>query len=96
MLKFALTSLIFMFACGPPPAENIYRKERRFPSNVNVPVALVAAEWGGKPRVMGSAWLIEGSRGIFDVKVDGKLVYSKHKTHKFPEAGEVARLIQSA
>ena len=42
------------------------------------------------------ARLIEGSHGIFDVKVDGKLVYSKHKTHKFPEAGEVARLIQSA
>lgn len=39
--------------------------------------------------------LIEGSKGIFDVRVDGKLVYSKHKTHKFPEPGEVPRLIRS-
>ena len=40
--------------------------------------------------------LIEGNRGIFDVKVDGKLVYSKHKTHTFPAEGEVARLIRGA
>lgn len=40
------------------------------------------------------ARLIEGSRGIFDVTVDGKLVYSKARTHKFPERGEVTRLIQ--
>ncbi len=40
--------------------------------------------------------LIEGSRGIFDVKVDGKLVYSKYKTHAFPAEGEVARLIRGA
>ena len=39
------------------------------------------------------ARLIEGSKGIFDVKVDGKLVYSKYKTHKFPDSGEVARLV---
>jgi len=38
--------------------------------------------------------LIEGSKGIFDVKVDGKLMYSKHKTHKFPDKGEVARLLK--
>jgi selT/selW/selH-like putative selenoprotein len=38
--------------------------------------------------------LIEGTRGIFDVKVDGKLVYSKHKTHTFPEVGEVVQLIR--
>ena len=38
--------------------------------------------------------LIEGSRGIFDVKVDGKLVYSKNETHKFPDQGEVSGLIQ--
>ena len=40
--------------------------------------------------------LIEGSKGIFDVTVDGKLVYSKHKTHKFPDQGEVARLVGSS
>ena len=37
--------------------------------------------------------LIEGSKGIFDVRVDGKLVYSKFKTHQFPAKGEVASLI---
>jgi selT/selW/selH-like putative selenoprotein len=38
--------------------------------------------------------LIEGSKGIFDVKVDGKLVFSKYKVHKFPAAGELPRLIR--
>ena len=40
------------------------------------------------------AQLIEGKGGIFDVKVDGKLVYSKHQTGRFPESGEVLKLIQ--
>lgn len=40
--------------------------------------------------------LIEGSKGIFDVTVDGKLVYSKHRTHKFPEQGEVVQLVKGA
>jgi selT/selW/selH-like putative selenoprotein len=39
------------------------------------------------------ARLIEGSRGIFDVKVDGRLVYSKHKTNRFPNQGELSQLI---
>jgi selenoprotein W-related protein len=37
--------------------------------------------------------LIEGSKGIFDVKVDGRLVYSKHQTQRFPEQGELTRLV---
>ena len=37
--------------------------------------------------------LIEGSRGIFDVKVDGNLVYSKYQTNKFPDPGEVTPLV---
>jgi len=40
--------------------------------------------------------LIEGSKGIFDVKVDGKLVYSKYETNRFPEEGEVAQRIGKA
>jgi selenoprotein W-related protein len=40
------------------------------------------------------AELIEGSGGIFDVAVDGQLVYSKHTTGRFPEAGEVTRLLR--
>lgn len=31
------------------------------------------------------AFLIEGAGGIFDVNVDGKLVYSKHETGEFPD-----------
>lgn len=37
--------------------------------------------------------LIEGSRGIFDVRVDGQVVYSKHQTQRFPQDGEVVRII---
>jgi selT/selW/selH-like putative selenoprotein len=54
----------------------------------------VAAEL--KDAVKVEARLIEGSKGIFDVKVDGKLVYSKYQTHKFPDQGEVAKLLGRA
>jgi selenoprotein W-related protein len=35
------------------------------------------------------ASLIKGSNGVFDVVVDGKLIYSKHQTGRFPEPDEV-------
>ena len=35
------------------------------------------------------AFLIEGSGGIFDVKVDGALVYSKHQTGDFPDESKL-------
>lgn len=38
--------------------------------------------------------LIPGARGIFDVTVDGKRIYSKHETGRFPEKGEINRLLQ--
>lgn len=37
--------------------------------------------------------LVEGSRGIFDVRVDGRVVYSKFKTNRFPDDGEMVKLI---
>jgi selT/selW/selH-like putative selenoprotein len=40
------------------------------------------------------AELIEGSRGVFDVRRDDALVYSKYETDRFPEDGEVSRLLQ--
>jgi selenoprotein W-related protein len=40
--------------------------------------------------------LIAGSGGVFDVRVDGRLVYSKHNTGRFPEPGEVVRIIRTA
>jgi len=33
--------------------------------------------------------LIEGSGGIFDVEVDGRLIFSKHETSRFPEHSEI-------
>ena len=39
---------------------------------------------------MASCALIKGERGVFDVKVDGHLVFSKSQTGRFPMLGEVA------
>jgi len=35
------------------------------------------------------ATLIPGSGGVFDVVVDGKLIFSKKELARFPEPGEV-------
>lgn len=40
------------------------------------------------------ARLIPGNNGIFDVKVDGRVVYSKYQTGRFPEPGEVLRVVR--
>lgn len=45
--------------------------------------AAIQDEFGVQPE------LIEGGGGIFDVKADGKLVFSKHDTGRFPEHDEV-------
>jgi len=37
--------------------------------------------------------LIEGSGGNFDVKVDGKLIYSKKETGRFPEDAEILQAL---
>ncbi|MDA1371493.1 MAG: Rdx family protein [Proteobacteria bacterium] len=39
------------------------------------------------------AVLIAGSGGIFDVRRDGQLVFSKHQLARFPEVGETSRLL---
>ena len=33
--------------------------------------------------------MIKGKNGIFDVHMDGELIFSKHQTFRFPEPGEV-------
>ena len=33
--------------------------------------------------------LIKGDSGVFDIVVDGKLIYSKDETGRFPEHDEV-------
>lgn len=67
--------LLVVYACNPPLVENIYRKEGRFPGGLNVPVAFLVAEWGGKPRMLASGWLIDG--------VNGTLFSAKHFTDTF-------------
>jgi selenoprotein W-related protein len=38
--------------------------------------------------------LVTGSKGVFDVEVDGKLIYSKKITGRHAELGEVLRLFR--
>ena len=38
---------------------------------------------------------LPGERGQFDVLADGRLVYSKRETGRFPEDGEVRRLVEA-
>ena len=40
------------------------------------------------------AELIRGKDGVFDVRVDGKLIVSKHELGRFPEPGEVEAKIE--
>ena len=46
-----------------------------------------------KERFGVDAELIRGKDGVFDVRVDGALVFSKHQVHRFPEPGEVEAAI---
>lgn len=36
--------------------------------------------------------LIRGNRGVFDVHIDDRLVFSKHQLHRFPDPGEIVEL----
>ncbi|MCZ6571110.1 MAG: Rdx family protein [Deltaproteobacteria bacterium] len=45
--------------------------------------AQIKQEFSVEPR------LIKGDNGIFDVKLDGKMIFSKHKAGRFPESEEV-------
>ena len=38
--------------------------------------------------------LVAGSNGIFDITVDGRIIFSKLKQGRFPRADEVISLIQ--
>ncbi len=39
--------------------------------------------------------LVTGAKGIFDVEVDGELLYSKHATGRHAEPGEVLDLFRA-
>lgn len=40
--------------------------------------------------------LIRGSGGQFEVALEGKLIYSKKQTGRFPDPGEIVGLIPAA
>jgi predicted Rdx family selenoprotein len=42
--------------------------------------------------VIGSLTVTTGSKGVFDVKVDGELIYSKAEAGRHAEPGEVLEL----
>lgn len=39
------------------------------------------------------AILKKGSNGVFEITLDGKLIFSKMKLGRFPEQGEMVQLI---
>jgi predicted Rdx family selenoprotein len=44
--------------------------------------------------VIGSLTLVTGSKGVFDVEVDGEMLYSKQATGRHAEPGEVLELFR--
>lgn len=38
--------------------------------------------------------MIPGGRGVFDVKVEGELVFSKKMRHRFPDPGEIVEIVK--
>jgi selT/selW/selH-like putative selenoprotein len=39
--------------------------------------------------------LVEGDRGQFDVELDGRLLFSKWKEHRFPEDDEIVSALRA-
>ena len=61
--------------------------------------------WNYKPRAAGladnikekfgtSPELIAGSNGVYDIIVDGKTIFSKHKTNRFPDNNEILEMLK--
>lgn len=38
--------------------------------------------------------LVAGSNGIFDISLDGNMIYSKSEQGRFPQPGEIIKLIE--
>ncbi len=49
----------------------------------------------GQKCVLEQIVLIPGGGGVFDVRLDGELVFSKHETGRFPNLGEIADAVRS-
>ncbi|MEK7292950.1 MAG: Rdx family protein [Actinomycetota bacterium] len=39
--------------------------------------------------------LVMGEKGVFNVEVDGQLLFSKHAVKRFPESGELLQLFKN-
>ncbi len=39
--------------------------------------------------------LVEGGRGVFDIRIDGEVAYTKHATGRFPTDAELDALLGS-
>ena len=39
--------------------------------------------------------LIPGSGGVYEIAVDGRTIFSKKQLNRFPEEGEILRLIKT-
>ena len=61
--------------------------------------------WNYEPRAAGlaekirdelgiTAQVIPGSKGVYDIVVDGNLIYSKYQTKQFPDNDEIIKLIK--
>jgi selT/selW/selH-like putative selenoprotein len=38
---------------------------------------------------------VRGDRGVFDVAVDGRTIFSKYSAHRFPEAVEIIQALRA-
>lgn len=65
------------------------------------------SQWNYKPRASGledeldaafgsdvSVELVAGSGGVFEITVDGKSIFSKKKSGRFPNDGEIVALLR--
>jgi selenoprotein W-related protein len=49
-----------------------------------------------KKQLGAESTLTPGGGGVFDVTVDGKIIFSKKSVGRFPEEGEVVRMLQKS
>ncbi len=45
--------------------------------------------------VISEVTIVTGAKGVFDVEVDGELIYSKHQTRRHAKPGEVLELFRA-
>jgi selenoprotein W-related protein len=43
---------------------------------------------------LGEVALVPGRGGVFEVRLDGELLYSRAAEHRFPEAAEIKQLVR--